>query len=1106
MKAGTLEIELLANVASLQADMERIKKSVGDMSKDVGAKVNAANDNIGRMNRGLANGVPSARMAAFGMRNMAFQVQDLGVQFATAANSSDPLRMSLMALAMQGPQIRDAFNQTGMSVAGMAKHFVKAHPILAALSVAAGVAAIGFKQFQGAIDDGGKLTAYANNLGLTKDEMAKLSSTSVTFGDVMRGVWKTIYDGLDLGPKWAVFTEYASAAWNAILKGAKITAAGIYAGFAGTINAVEVMWEHLGGATLESLVNIGNKVISVLEDTVNAAIDLWNDGLREVNKIANAVGMDGFDMMGKAAFGRLDQQWGGSRKALAAGLSNVYQAAFADAMAGLDSIGATLVDNILQSSMDRMDKEAAALIADRKDKAGGSAGRAKKDQLSDAQKAYLEAVKAAAEFIAALEKETDAIGKTTIELKQMEIAAAAAAAPTDALRSSILAAGRAWEQAFRNQADQDFNNNIIAPLIRESQLLHLTGEARELRALQLEEESFKARLVADGVTDVNEAWERYLAWNERIITRKSALERDAEAARILQDELQRVIGAMSGLGGAGGALGGLLGLVSGNIGSIGGPVGSLLNMVTGTKVDKDGKVIAVTIGDEMRKIFKMDGEFGKTLTGALQSAGTGMMAGQAVFGKQGAAGQLLGGVGGILGEMAGKAAGKAIGGALGSAMGPIGSMVGGLLGTALGGLLGGAKKGSATIGGSGSNLGISGTGGNSNGYIAASTKSANAIIESLTNIASELGGTIDASRGSVSIGVRDGNYRVDTSGRGITKKKKGAIDFGEDAEAAAYFAMMDLIKDGVITGLRAGTSALLRNAKDLETGLAKALKFEGVFRELDSLKDPLGAALRALDKQFEELRKIFAEAGASAEEYAQLEELLAKKRQEVREQEGRRALEELSDQRDLEIRLLELLGRQEDALALARLAELAATKASLQPMQAMIYQLEDARAVIDQFGPLADGLRDFKKELLGNRGGAAGLGVLEAQFRATAAGARGGDAEALGRLQGVSQEFLEAARNNAGSAIEYQRAVSQVLGAVDAGIWAADEQVDYAQLTIDAIANSANIMAAMKSELATYQSRIAESSEFLARLWQRFEGDGLRVKTDSDTPLQVEVI
>lgn len=272
-------------------------------------------------------------------------------------------------------------------------------------------------------------------------------------------------------------------------------------------------------------------------------------------------------------------------------------------------------------------------------------------------------------------------------------------------------------------------------------------------------------------------------------------------------------------------------------------------------------------------------DIGKLFGSAIEGAAYGQMAGGLVLGgsgsKTGAA------IGGAIGNIAGKALGKVVGGPLGKLMGPLGSIAGGLLGGAIGGLFKKAKYGTVAIGANASgNLSIIGSGGNSGASIRASTKAGNAIVESIDSIAEQLGGTVDASRGSVSIGQYKGKWRVSTSGyTGKLKVKNGAVDFGKDgAEEAARFAMQDLIRDGVIVGLRAGTQQLLKNAADLEKGLAKALKFEGVFKDLRKFKDPVGAAIDDLNTEFKSLIKIFQEAGATSAETAQLEELYQIKR------------------------------------------------------------------------------------------------------------------------------------------------------------------------------------------------------------------------------------
>ena len=307
--------------------------------------------------------------------------------------------------------------------------------------------------------------------------------------------------------------------------------------------------------------------------------------------------------------------------------------------------------------------------------------------------------------------------------------------------------------------------------------------------------------------------------------------------------------------------------------------------VNGTKLDPaNDNPITVTANQKVEKTLKSELKVvGKKIFGEEGAAKFGKVAGAAMQGA--AVGTMTSGVLKSLGVKQSKL-GAQIGGAIGSAVaGPLGALAGSLIGGTLGGLLKKSKYGTAVIGAtSAGTLGITGTRGNSSSRIAASEKSANALLGSLDSIAEQFGASIDASKGKVSIGqYKNKGWRVSTTGYsgklgGKNWEAKGIVEFGDDAAAAAEFAMLDLVKDGVLVGLRKGTQQLLTNAKELQDGLAKALKFENVFRDLKRAKDPVGAAVDDLNREFQSLINIFKQAGASAEEMAQLEELYGIKR------------------------------------------------------------------------------------------------------------------------------------------------------------------------------------------------------------------------------------
>lgn len=313
-------------------------------------------------------------------------------------------------------------------------------------------------------------------------------------------------------------------------------------------------------------------------------------------------------------------------------------------------------------------------------------------------------------------------------------------------------------------------------------------------------------------------------------------------------------------------------------------------VVTGQRGSKTDKTQRQTT-DALAKASKSLADLARN---AAEGAFIGQSASSLVFGKKGSATGSA--IGGALGKVAGEAIGKTIGGTLGKFAGPAGAIVGGLLGSVVGGLFKKTPRGFATIGaGSDGNLAITGTGGNSNSAIKAGTEAAGATLDTLGRIAEALGGTYDPSRGSVSIGRSGDSWHVDTTGRGRLKKSQGGLDFDDDYEAAVKAATMDLIKDGVITGLRASTQRLLQAGKDVDAALQKALDFESVFTRLKEFDDPAGAALDALDREFQRLDKIFKEAGASTAEFADLERLYGLERAKAIEEATNRVAGSLKD-------------------------------------------------------------------------------------------------------------------------------------------------------------------------------------------------------------------
>lgn len=465
---------------------------------------------------------------------------------------------------------------------------------------------------------------------------------------------------------------------------------------------------------------------------------------------------------------------------------------------------------------------------------------------TDEEKATARQIEATKDYIETLEREIETMGLGEEAIRQLEVARQIAAATTTVEKGMIEALN-----------------------IRRLEAITIMEREAETRR-QLAEDERKSADMAEAASARKEA----------------AMKREIDAARILNDQMQDLISSIGQSSKVGGAIGTLLGITSGNVTSIGGKLGEIFNIGTGSETNAKGEVVARTLGDEMRKVFKLDGDFGKTMTGLLKGAGIGSMAGSAILGKQTAVGQLGSSIGGALGQEAGK---KLLSGVLGSAAGPLGAIAGGILGGVVGGLFKKSKSGSASI----SSLGDASLMGSNDGRKSGAGTLASSVQDSLAQLASALGAEVGAFK--VTIGTYNDRFRVNTTGNSKVggykgsasenESKYGLYDFATEQEAIE-FALKDALSDGAITGISEASKRILKSGQDLQKAIEKALLIESIPRLLKERLDPVGAALDTLDDKFGKLADALREGQATAQQYADAEKLYNLERQDVLEQMG----------------------------------------------------------------------------------------------------------------------------------------------------------------------------------------------------------------------------
>jgi hypothetical protein len=135
------------------------------------------------------------------LNNLGFQLNDIGVSLASGQNP-------LIVLVQQGSQIAGIASQAGVGLGRLgleaAKMMARFVPIIAVL----GAVVAGFKMIANQAERNEELEAYARSLGATREEIKRLNLDSVTFGDTMRGLWKTIDDASGIS---TVFSKIGAA-------------------------------------------------------------------------------------------------------------------------------------------------------------------------------------------------------------------------------------------------------------------------------------------------------------------------------------------------------------------------------------------------------------------------------------------------------------------------------------------------------------------------------------------------------------------------------------------------------------------------------------------------------------------------------------------------------------------------------------------------------------------------------------------------------------------------------------------------------------------------------------------------------------------------------
>lgn len=398
---------------SIRVEATDVEKAVRELEKlpgsgraaeaSVRSLENAAEDMGDAMKRGAAavKAMEAAQNASakatgfqsYQLKNLAFQLNDIGVSLASGMNP-------MMVLAQQGTQIAEIFATSGVGAGAALKQFGglalsaagSFGPLLAAaaaVGVTFGVATQQINKNVGEIGAG---------MGLTAEEIEKVRANGVTMGDTFKATFQVIGDAINqvFGPTLkaakAAIADFYQKGVDGVVSYVK-TMVGAYYGAFGAIKAV---WGMLPAALGDAAISAANLVISGIEGMINKAVS----GLNMVIGVANSLGAN-ITLISPVQLARIENQYAGAMESVAKAGTEAFNSYAARGRAAVDGVFLAIAQQSIRNSLGRAEANDKATEAAQR---GTRAIRDQTSALDDNNRAIRANVKAFDELIGPYER------------------------------------------------------------------------------------------------------------------------------------------------------------------------------------------------------------------------------------------------------------------------------------------------------------------------------------------------------------------------------------------------------------------------------------------------------------------------------------------------------------------------------------------------------------------------------------------------------------------------------------------------------------------------------------------------------------------------------
>ncbi|WP_052149127.1 phage tail length tape measure family protein [Sphingomonas sp. Ant20] len=308
-----------------------------------------------------------ARKGKGTLTQLSFQLNDVATM---AAMGAAPFQI----FASQAGQIFQVAQMAEGGVKGFAAEMGGlAVAFLPAIAVAS-VAGVALYRWKEQINEDAGMKKFAEGLGLTSKEMKKLGDQSITTGDMVAGVWKTITDGLNLGGSGKSLMDYLFSPNDA--QQVQGFLASIYGTFTGTYAAIVELWSSIS-TSVSAYVSAAAAAVAQFFAPVVAAAQWAGNGIAQIfnaiyNRVAGwlkSIGSAISDFAGPIlkAMGQSDAATAvtSAGSSLGKAFGKGYAQGAGQVVNGTNRFFATAAENIISKSQERLLKKANEIKADR---------------------------------------------------------------------------------------------------------------------------------------------------------------------------------------------------------------------------------------------------------------------------------------------------------------------------------------------------------------------------------------------------------------------------------------------------------------------------------------------------------------------------------------------------------------------------------------------------------------------------------------------------------------------------------------------------------------------------------------------------------------------